>query len=767
MLLVKILNQKTEVLSNFEGETQSFKIDSEDPFIFNVLRKSMYSDPLKTVVQEILSNSRDSHRESNKANIPVEVTINQNEGYIVFTDFGVGISEDRMEQIFLWYGRSTKRNDNRQVGGFGLGCKSPFSLSDSFLITTKVDNHCYEYCAFIDESSKGALKLIDKREMRPGESTGTEIRVPVGRNNCATAAQHVRDITQWWSPPAILHGFPKIKNIQPFLSGTGWVILSEETRNSINKVPVCICDGIPFYNSPPSDKGISIPRNVILVFKTGEVQISANRESLYWSDITSDAFKNKIENFRKEYKVHLEKDLNNLTEWEDKILYLNNTIKVFNDRKIIEGLSYKNPVDINVSETNDKFSNGVYSFKYKDGFYERHLRMEYSICNFVNASIGYYSSSMMNVTGFAKSVKEAKINKNLFVIFNDMIDVTAERLREQCKAYEVQWKKYEERLDEYNKKLRKSCPSRPSLKMSKPNSGVLTNDLRLKLNKYVKTNKLEHHHIFIVSLPENVVPIKHNIKLSEIDKIELPKPERTKRKKKEEVPTRFYAYQEYYHHSSICSIKKEQTLFAEFATLDLLSKFLRQYKSDFTTIKTYLKKNFDLNFMLITTKELALIKKYESHHKVDFKLKTIQNFTEEILKESPHIQYSNIAEYNNTIKSTINENFIKLIKNHGNSLTKQYLETIQEKPIFLTVQYNGKNYSINNAATVRENLELLTSLDGMKTVLDKHPKTIYNVSEVSKTIDKIKTFYPLLKYAYISTDNYKDYATYLDLINNS
>ena len=393
--------------------------------------------------------------------------------------------------------------------------------------------------------------------------------------------------------------------------------------------------------------------------------------------------------------------------------------------------------------------------------------MEYTICNFVNVAIGYYGTSMMGVTGFAKSVKESKINKNLFVIFNDMIDVTAERLKEQCKAYEVQWKKYEERLDEYNKKLRKSRPSRPPLKMSKPNSGVLTNDLRLKLNEYVKTNKLEHHHIFIVSLPENVVPIQHNIKLSEIDKIELPKPKRTKREKKEEVPTRFYAYQEYYHHSSICSIKTDQTLFAEFATRDLLSEFLRQYKSDFTTVKTYLKKNFDLNFMLITTKELGLIKKYESHHKVDFKLKTIQNFADEILKQNPHIQYSNIAEYNHTIKTTTSENFTKLIKNHGNSLAKQYLEVIKEKPIFPTVQYNGKNYNINNAATVRESFELLASLDGMKIVLDKHPKTVYNVSEVSTTIQKIKTFYPLLKYAYISADNYKDYATYLDLINNS
>ena len=52
---MKLINEKTEVFSNFDGSTQSFKIDSDDPFIFGVLRKSLYSDGYKAVCQEYLS----------------------------------------------------------------------------------------------------------------------------------------------------------------------------------------------------------------------------------------------------------------------------------------------------------------------------------------------------------------------------------------------------------------------------------------------------------------------------------------------------------------------------------------------------------------------------------------------------------------------------------------------------------------------------------------------------------------------------------------
>ena len=74
-------------------------------------------------------------------------------------DFGPGISPDRMSNIFIQYTASTKRDDNVQTGGFGLGAKTPFAYSNSFVIVTVMNGIKYQYNCYIDETKVGKLAL--------------------------------------------------------------------------------------------------------------------------------------------------------------------------------------------------------------------------------------------------------------------------------------------------------------------------------------------------------------------------------------------------------------------------------------------------------------------------------------------------------------------------------------------------------------------------------------------------------------------------------
>ena len=46
-------------------------------------------------------------------------------------DFGIGMTEEEIIKVFGTYGASNKRNDNTQIGGLGLGAKTPFAYKEN------------------------------------------------------------------------------------------------------------------------------------------------------------------------------------------------------------------------------------------------------------------------------------------------------------------------------------------------------------------------------------------------------------------------------------------------------------------------------------------------------------------------------------------------------------------------------------------------------------------------------------------------------------
>ncbi len=155
--------------------------------VFNILRHKMYSRPIYVICQEIMSNSRDANREIGRGEIPIEVALPNNlSDQIQFKDNGPGITPDRMQNVYLQYGNSTKRDDNTQTGGFGLGAKTPFAYTDSFNIVTTTNDtdgkrRKRTYIAYIDETELGAVSLVTEQESE--EETGTIISLAVQKED--------------------------------------------------------------------------------------------------------------------------------------------------------------------------------------------------------------------------------------------------------------------------------------------------------------------------------------------------------------------------------------------------------------------------------------------------------------------------------------------------------------------------------------------------------------------------------------------------------
>lgn len=144
------------------------------PFIFDLLSRQQYRDPIGSIVREITSNCFDAHIEAG-VDDPVIIQFGEDgEGkFIAFIDEGIGMTPERVRK-FMSYGSSTKNLANDQIGGFGLGGKSPLAYSDVFYLTTKKDGIEYQYIIFKGKSVPQVDLLFSESTL---DRNGTTIKI--------------------------------------------------------------------------------------------------------------------------------------------------------------------------------------------------------------------------------------------------------------------------------------------------------------------------------------------------------------------------------------------------------------------------------------------------------------------------------------------------------------------------------------------------------------------------------------------------------------
>jgi hypothetical protein len=159
------------------GDNRAFKIGASAQ-AFKTLSDTLYSNKPLAVVREVLCNAVDAHIVAGIADKPVEVKLTPQE--MTITDFGPGIADDRMVDIYATYFGSTKQSDDSQTGGFGLGSKSPFAYTDHFTVTSCHAGQKRVYALHIgDEETDGAPAIKLMATVPCGDLTGVSVAVPI------------------------------------------------------------------------------------------------------------------------------------------------------------------------------------------------------------------------------------------------------------------------------------------------------------------------------------------------------------------------------------------------------------------------------------------------------------------------------------------------------------------------------------------------------------------------------------------------------------
>jgi len=349
---MKLAHDAINIESSGIQQEQSFSI-SDMGMVLEILRSKLYADPISAICREITCNARDAHREVGKGDLPIKIVLptDLDANYRVM-DFGPGISPDRMANVFIKFAASTKRNDNVQTGGFGLGAKTPFAYSDSFTIETVVDGIKTAYNAFIDPTKVG--KLVMMHQVSTDQPNGTQIVIPVRREHYYEFATKTEQATRWWDvQPEIVGDYrtqrPAEANV--IMSGTDWKIFGNKNDQYYNQEAQILVDGIAYKFDPSikdgnsgynnEDKPLNILFNgrkqLVVNFANGLLSLAANRESIHWNQTTKKIVSDRLHEIAEEIRVRLQSEIDKAEDYNAAVDKARELTKAFDVTRGLQG----------------------------------------------------------------------------------------------------------------------------------------------------------------------------------------------------------------------------------------------------------------------------------------------------------------------------------------------------------------------------------------------------------------------------------------------
>jgi len=347
--------------SNTVFEGYNAKISESDMNKLWDLLQDPYKNSIGAVVREYVSNSFDSHAEADfiknndlidiRTEYPIYLESTNEELQILKTkvqefdndavsviiakdgsgwfwateDFGVGLSPNRVKDVFCSYLKSTKESTNNAIGAFGIGSKSGLSYTDAIFIRTRYNDVEYQY---ILRKGETVPRLDIVSQTPTTERNGTQIKI------------YIKSVKKYdWSSPEVevsrfreecvkqlayfdnvyFNDQVRIKNEYIIAKGKNWM----HSSNGQPFSTLHMCLGKVAYPIDWDALGIlSINFPAALKFEIGELDIIQTREDVKYTPKTKKAILDKLNALRDELKTKWEAENNYQTN--DLIEYLSN-----------------------------------------------------------------------------------------------------------------------------------------------------------------------------------------------------------------------------------------------------------------------------------------------------------------------------------------------------------------------------------------------------------------------------------------------------------
>lgn len=321
---MKLTNTVNEVTLSNVTSVGEFKIRNSAK-AFSILSSGLYSNKVKAIIRELSTNALDSHVAADKHGVPFEVHLpTMLEPWFSVRDFGLGLDDKQITNIYTTYFESSKTDSNDFVGALGLGSKSPFSYTENFTITSIKDGMKWVYSAFINDS--GIPCVAEMNAESTTEGNGVEVKFSVtNKSDYNSFRYEALEVFKWFKlKPTVLGqsiNFEepnyKEKDIIP-----GIHVLNISSSYGINSIALMGNIAYPLNNLPEpmthfGDLQMLLSCGLVIEFGIGELDFAASREDLSYIPLTINNIRSKLEKLNSNLLVHLSKKADAISsEWE-------------------------------------------------------------------------------------------------------------------------------------------------------------------------------------------------------------------------------------------------------------------------------------------------------------------------------------------------------------------------------------------------------------------------------------------------------------------
>lgn len=293
---MRLQQEKRDVESSAMMEVSQAKVRASRK-IFDMFADQVYANKPVAILRETVANGVDAHIAAGCPQRPVEVTLPTDlDPMCMIKDFGIGMPHEFVMGPFMEYTNgSTKDQSDDQIGGFGIGSKSPLSYVDQFTLRVVHGGVLSVYTLFKDEEGIPAIGL--QAQTTTDEPNGVEISFPVQGDDVQTFRDAAQDALQYFNPMPVIHN-GEIDAPSYTYTGNQWAL-----RHQAGALGV-IMGGVRYPVEPNSlewdlrhDDNLSPLLNygIDITLPIGAAPVAMSREGLSYTKKTTEAIKAALE----------------------------------------------------------------------------------------------------------------------------------------------------------------------------------------------------------------------------------------------------------------------------------------------------------------------------------------------------------------------------------------------------------------------------------------------------------------------------------------
>ena len=304
-----ILEQNRQAIeTNISNQAKTFTIEANAE-MFHMLSSGLYTNKIKAVVRELSTNAVDAmiakgtiQDKQFEVHLPTAL-----EPFFGVRDFGVGLTEKEVYELYTSYGASNKRESNLFNGALGVGSKSPFAYTDTFNIVSYKDGKAMSFVAFLEDFEPKITKISEKETE---EHDGLFVSLPVKKEDAYTFRQEAIEVYKWFEHRPKLNVELEIPDMYAKFGKRNWFI-DENVRSYDRFITVVMANVAYRVNKsdlPDNFEALASLANIGLVIKvpTGAVRMAASRESLSLTKTTLENLKEILKKVSQELEEGIE-----------------------------------------------------------------------------------------------------------------------------------------------------------------------------------------------------------------------------------------------------------------------------------------------------------------------------------------------------------------------------------------------------------------------------------------------------------------------------